>query len=61
MKFTYQYDEAAPLVEFTLPPDVSLAEVIEEFEKFLLASGYYFDGHLDFTEDEEPNEDPLPF
>lgn len=62
MKFTYQFDASAPLVEFTLPSDTSLPEAVAEFEKFLLAAGYCFEGHFDIVEDEsDPDESPLPF
>lgn len=32
--------------------DCTLSEVLENFENFLRGTGYYFDGHLDFVEDE---------
>lgn len=52
MKFTYQYNENAPLIEVTMASDTTLVEAIENFEAFLRASGYVFDGVLDITEEE---------
>lgn len=53
MRFTYQYDKDSPKVTMTIKgPDTTLAEVIEQFEGFLKAAGYSFDGQLDFTEEQ---------
>lgn len=51
IKFEYQFDDTAPKVVLELSPESSLPEVIDQFELFLLASGYSFEGHLDFYED----------
>jgi hypothetical protein len=60
IRFISQYDENSNRIEFTLPPDSTLTEVVESFEAFLKASGYHFDGVLDFVIDEDPN-DEVPF
>jgi hypothetical protein len=52
MKFMYQFDEHSPKVELTLSPGETLSEVIQQFEYFLKASGYNFNGHLEFYEEE---------
>lgn len=52
MKFTYQFDQDAVKIEVSLPPEAVLPEVLEAFEKFLVASGYVFDGTLDFVQEE---------
>ena len=41
-------------VEFTLPGDIELSEIIEQFEFYLKACGFYLpDGHhLDFVEND---------
>lgn len=50
--FQYQYDENSAKVTVELPPDSTLGDVLEQFEGFLKAAGYGFDGHLDFVEEE---------
>lgn len=35
----------------------NLTDVLESFERFLKACGYYFDGRLEIVDDENPNED----
>lgn len=50
MKFIYQYDDNSKKVEVILPRDSALPEVLEAFEAFLKASGYYFEGQLDIFE-----------
>ncbi len=52
MEFTYQYSDIDPLITFKLPTDLELGAVLEQFENFLLASGYRFDGHIDIVDDE---------
>lgn len=53
MTFTYQYDKHSPKVVLKIKgPDTTLTEAIEQFELFLKAAGYSFDGQLDFTEDQ---------
>lgn len=49
MKFIYQFDENAPKVELTLSPEATLTEVLEQFEGFLFAAGYRYEGTLDFV------------
>jgi hypothetical protein len=40
-------------VEFTIPHnDLSLGDIIEEFQNFLHACGYIFEGELDFRDEE---------
>ena len=39
-------------ITFGMDKDSQLSYVIEEFESFLRAIGFYFDGHLDIVEDE---------
>lgn len=50
--FEYQYDANSPKVRIDLHSDASLPDVIEQFERFLLAAGYSFEGNLDFVEEE---------
>lgn len=51
MYFEYQAGENEPLVQVTLSPHVDLSEAITQFEGFLKAAGYAFEGELDFVED----------
>lgn len=39
-------------IEFIVEDEASLEELLEAFEKFALASGYSFEGNLDFVQDE---------
>ena len=39
-------------VEMVLDGDPTIGELLEAFERFMVASGYGFDGHLDLVEDE---------
>lgn len=39
-------------IEFTVNDEATLDELLEAFEKFALASGYHFNGRLDFVQDE---------
>ena len=55
IKFEYQYDDQSPKISVELHADSSLPDVIEQFERFLLAAGYSFEGTLDFIEKETPN------
>lgn len=49
--FIYQYDENSPRISINLPCP-TLSEAIEQFESFLRAAGYSFDGMLDIHEKE---------
>lgn len=53
IQFTYQYDKSSPKVTVRLPSDSGLADVLQQFEGFLKAAGYSFDGQLDFIEEEQ--------
>lgn len=59
MKFTYQYNEDEPKVEFTLSPEISWMDALQQFEHFLRGAGYLFDGHFDivYAEGEEPKDE----
>lgn len=53
MQFVYQYDKQSPRVVVRVPgPDTTLTEALEQFEAFLKAAGYSFDGQLDFVNDQ---------
>lgn len=52
MKFEYQFDAEHPKVTIELSPEATLSEAVEQFEAFLKAAGYSFDGKLDFVEEE---------
>lgn len=50
MQFTYQYEKGSPKVVVKVPAsDITLTEALEQFEGFLRAAGYSFDGQLDFV------------
>jgi hypothetical protein len=54
MFFRHQYDENSPLIELTLPRDIELSEVREEFMRFLVLVGYHPDSIKKvFGDDEE--------
>lgn len=55
MKFFYQYDENSPRIEITLSVDSTLDEVVTQFEGFLLAAGYRFNGSIIFSDQEPEN------
>lgn len=40
-------------IEFTMPTDATLPEMLEMYERFLMACGYGFKGHLEFIDEEE--------
>lgn len=47
-------------VTFEIPNnEVTLTELLQEFECFLKACGYSFKGELDFTEDTRPDQKSL--
>lgn len=52
MKFSYQFEEHAPIVEVTLSSQSDLGEVLEQFENFLRGAGYQFTGNVDIVEPE---------
>ena len=60
MKFTFSCDEGPGLIRGHGPETVrtvtfngsELDHILEEFELFLKGSGFVFDGHLDFVEEE---------
>lgn len=58
MEFFYQYDEYTGSVTMTLSPGTPLPQVLEAFEKFLLASGYVFDGIVDIVDEVSVPQDP---
>ena len=35
--------------------DIALPEMLEKFETFLRGCGFYFDGHLDFVDEQFPD------
>jgi len=53
MIFEYQFEEHEPKVRVELSPQSALPEVLEQFEAFLRAAGYSFDGYVDIIEAEE--------
>lgn len=55
MKFFYQFEDRMPKVEITLDSECTLTEAIEEFEKFLKAAGYEFDGVIDIVPVDDVN------
>ena len=50
-------EKVFPNVTFTMPSESNLDDMIEAFEHFLKASGYNFDGELDFIGATEESED----
>lgn len=63
-KYTYNetdLEEFSPLeVTFEMPAEVSLAQMLYTFERYLQACGFVFNGKLDFVEDgyDLPEEEP---
>ena len=56
--YSHQFEEMAhSKVTFEIAEDASLNQMLDAFEHFLKASGYSFDGYLDFVKDDEV--DPL--
>lgn len=53
-KFTFTYEDdglsSKDSVVFTTEGTKNLWELLEKFECFLSASGYHFDGHLEFVD-----------
>jgi len=60
MKFIYQFDEGAPLVEITLSAQADLTEILESFKGFLQAATYQFkDGdYLEIVNDNLNEKEP---
>ncbi len=62
-KYTYadtELEEFSPVeVTFDMPGDVTLTQMLWNFECYLKAAGFFFDGHLQFVEDgyEGPTEE----
>ena len=56
-QFKYTYNETdledfSPLeVTFEMPAEISLPQMLNNFERYLQACGFVFDGRLDFVED----------
>lgn len=54
-KYTYNetdYEEFSPLeVTFEMPAEVSLTQMLNNFEQYLRACGFFFDGKLAIVED----------
>ena len=51
-KFSYEntYPEQLPVeVEFTVPSDADLNDMLEQFESYLKAVGFSFDGNIDIV------------
>lgn len=63
-KYTYNetdYEEYSPLeVTFEMPAEVSLTQMLNNFEQYLRACGFFFDGKLAIVEDgyDLPEEEP---
>lgn len=51
-------DQITPGVEMTLSGEASLDQMLNLFEAFLKASGYYFDGDLQIVQPELEYKDP---
>lgn len=55
-KFTFTCDNNTLNTPSKITNEISailINDVIEEFERFLRGSGYYFDGHLEIVDDYE--------
>lgn len=46
-EFYHQPEEGGPEVRMTLHPHMTLPDLLEQFEMFLKAIGYHFEGELD--------------
>ena len=52
--YSHQFDDLAHnKVTFDVAEDASLNQMLDAFEHFLKASGFSFDGQLDFVKDDE--------
>lgn len=59
MKYTFiqeDSDRIKTIIKHEIDGIVSLTDLVEHFERFLKASGYVFDGYLDFVDDKGENE-----
>lgn len=59
-KYTYSEgcEEFSPVeVTFEIPGDASLSQMLYNFESYLKACGFYFDGHLEFINESFENVD----
>ena len=62
-KFSYEntYPEQLPVeVEFTVPSDADLNDMLEQFELYLKAVGFSFDGNLDIVNVRNSIDDATP-
>ena len=56
-KFTFICEHSDPLIRNTYEFEVEfLDDVVQEFETFLRGSGFYFNGNLDFVEEQKTDE-----
>lgn len=53
------FSESTPASTITMEVngELSLPQILERFEEFLRGAGFYFDGHLDFVNDDEIPQD----
>lgn len=55
-KYTYNetgLEEFSPVeVTFDIPGEVTISQMLYNFESYLKACGFYFDGHLEIVEEE---------
>ena len=59
--YSATFDEFAhSKVTFDIAEDAFLNQMLDAFEHFLKASGFSFDGRLDFVKDDEDEDEPLP-
>ena len=62
-KFSYEntYPEQLPVkVEFTVPSDADLNDMLEQFELYLKAVGFNFDGNIDIVNVRNSIDDATP-
>jgi len=62
-KFSYEntYPEQLPVkVEFTVPSDADLNDMLEQFESYLKAVGFSFDGNIDIVNVRNSIDDATP-
>ncbi len=50
MQFIYQFDEGMPKISVELHSETTLEEALENFEAFLRACGYSFEGNVTIEE-----------
>lgn len=67
-KFIYENDYQGQLdtkVEFNIPSDADLTDMLEEFQNYLKAIGFSFDGNVDIVPehsfDDTVGSEPLPY